>query len=169
MDYTIKEEIEQLKRQLNQQKETISDIGQLVKQEIDKPISINLWEFSEKELDCEMGNNLSLLNDQIDVRPSKHSIVSHRKFIGRFIVFLKRIMLKLTSPYTNVLLDKQIKFNQDLVRFQLASFIRLRRIEDKISVLDEKLNDLLGSQSVSIITKKDRKTKTSGSKKRNGK
>ena len=142
MDETIKEELIRLKEKFHRQKEKLTSIAALAGRPIDRDFPIDLWEFSDKEIDTEMADHLTLLNDHIDTRPGRDTITSHRPLLGPFIVFFKRLFLKLTGPYTNMLLDKQKRFNQALVHFQLASFIRQRRIDKKIEELKKGISDL---------------------------
>jgi hypothetical protein len=135
----IANEINRLKEELSRQKEKITDIKELVKHDIDRDFSIDLWELSEKELDSEMGNRLSFLNDDIDTRPDPGIITSHRGILGKPIVLIKRLFMKLTGFYTNTLLEKQRRFNEQVVAFQLASFIRSRHNEKRIEEIEEKI------------------------------
>jgi hypothetical protein len=139
MDEQTVNEINRLKEEIYRQKENISDIKHLVKREIDRDFPIDLWELSERELDNEMGNRLSFLNDDIDVRPDPKTITSHRRILGKPVVLIKRLFMKLTGFYTNTLLEKQKQFNAQLVAFHLASFIRFRNNEKKIKEIEEKL------------------------------
>ena len=148
MDEKIAKEISRLKEEIFKQKQKISDIKELVKKEIDRDFNIDLWELSERELDHEMGNRLSFLNDDIDPRPDIESITSHRKILGKPIVFIKRIIMKIANVYTNTILEKQRQFNEQLVAFHLASFIRFRHNETKIKGMDEKLKTLEEDQEM---------------------
>jgi len=148
MDETIIKEINRLKDDLYRQKEKITDIKELVKSEIDRDFDVDLWELSEKELDNEMGDRLSFLNDDIDPRPDAKSITSHRRILGKPIVLFKRIIMKLASAYTNSLLEKQRRFNEQLVAFHLASFIRFRHNEKKIKAIEEKIKTLEEDQEI---------------------
>jgi len=82
-----------------------------------------------------MGKRLGFLNEDIDCRPTV-AITSHRRFIGPFIVLFKKLLLKVLSPYTNSLFVRQNRFNEQLVAFHLATFIRCRRLEEKLKRLD---------------------------------
>jgi hypothetical protein len=136
------EEINRLKEEIHKQKEAVSSIAELVKSEIDRDFPIDLWELSDRELDNEMGNRLSFLNDDIDTRPEPGHITSHRKILGKPVVLIKRVFMKLTRFYTNTLLEKQRGFNAQVVEFQLASFIRSRNIEKRILGIEGKLKTL---------------------------
>jgi len=141
-------EIDRLEEELFRQKESISNLKELIKEEIDREFPVDLWALSERELDNEMGNRLTFLNDDIDTRPDTQSITSHRGFIGKFIVRFKRLVMKSTAFYTNAIMEKQRCFNDQLVAFHLASFIRFRHNEQKIKAIEEKLNTLVEDQEL---------------------
>lgn len=148
MDDAIIKEIKRLKAEIFKQKEKITDIKELVNCEIERDFHIDLWELSEKELDNEMGKRLSFLNDDIDTRPDSKSVTSHRKILGKPIVFIKRIIMKLASVYTNSILEKQRRFNEQLVAFHLASFIRFRQNEKNIKEIKERLKIVEEEQEI---------------------
>jgi hypothetical protein len=148
MDERIIKEINRLKEEIYQQKEKVSDIKEFVTEEIDRDFPIDFWELSERELDNEMGNRLSFLNDDIDTRPDAQSITSHRRILGKPIVFIKRLVMKIAGFYTNTILEKQRNFNEQLVAFHLASFIRFRHNERKIKEILEKLKTLEEDQEL---------------------
>ena len=78
-----------------------------------------------------MGKRLGFLNEDIDCRPTA-AITSHRRLIGPLSSCFKKLLLKVLSPYTNSLFLRQNRFNEQLVAFHLASFIRFRRLEEKL-------------------------------------
>lgn len=142
MEEQIVNEIKRLKEELYQQKEAVNDIGQLVKETIDKDYHTDLWELSNRELDNEMGSRLSFMNDDIDTKPSIDSLTSHRRFFGRIVLFFKRRFMKMIRFYTDTLTEKQVAFNSQLVAFHLASFIRMRRTEEKMGAIEQRLKTL---------------------------
>jgi hypothetical protein len=148
MDERIIKEINRLKEEIYRQKEKAVDLKELVKEEIDRDFPVDFWELSERELDNEMGNRLSFLNDDIDTRPDARSITSHRRILGKPIVLIKRLVMKIAGFYTNTILEKQRSFNEQLVAFHLASFIRFRHHEQKIKEILEKLKTLEEDQEL---------------------
>jgi hypothetical protein len=56
--------------------------------------------------------------------------------------------MKLASAYTNSLLEKQRQFNEQLVAFHLASFIRFRHNEKKIKKIEEKIKAIEEDQEI---------------------
>jgi hypothetical protein len=148
MDERIIKEINRLTEEIHRQKEKAADLKELVKEEIDRDFPVDFWELSERELDNEMGRRLSFLNDDIDTRPDARSITSHRRILGKPIVFIKRLVMKIAGFYTNTILEKQRGFNEQLVAFHLASFIRFRHNERKIKEILEKLKALEEDQEL---------------------
>ena len=82
MEETIVKEIQRLKKEMYKRKEEISDIKKLVNKEIDQEFYSNLSELSEKELETYIEECLSSINRNIDPKPEKKSITSHRKILG---------------------------------------------------------------------------------------
>jgi hypothetical protein len=105
------------------------------------PFQVDLWSLMPAELDQEMASRLSSLNEDIDSSP-RGPITSHRRFIGKPIALAKWILRCLATPYTRLLLARQIRFNEDLVAFHLASFIRVRRLEEHNAELTRQVNEL---------------------------
>ena len=130
----IRKEIAALKERYRSAKDAAS-LEELAGGPLQHHFPIDLWSLSDSELDNEMGKRLTFLNDDIDCRPTA-AIASHRRFLGPAIVFGKRLLLKLLRPYTNLLFVRQNRFNEGLVAFHLASFIRLRRLEERLKRLE---------------------------------
>ncbi len=167
MDQHITDEIKRLKEEIFNQKEAVSHIGALVKGEIDRSYHVDPWELSEKELDSEMADILPFLNDDINPRQGKEVVTSHRGFLGKPLVFIKRKFLDMFEFYTSFLLDKQRRFNDRLVRYQLSSFVRFRHNETRIKALEEKLKEIEEDQE--LILDQLREIKQSNNKGRSRK
>ena len=137
----LKQKFAYLKEELIRQKEQVQEIKDLIKKEIEAHYESDLWELSPKELDQEMGKLLSFLNQDIDCL-SLQKITSHRKITGSFIVLAKKIITKISRPIFGAYLERQRRFNQSAVRFQLASFIRLRRMEQKLEGIEKIVTEI---------------------------
>lgn len=148
MNEQMKQELLRLKAELSAQKDAVSTLQGLLRENLQRSFHTDLWELSERELDNEMGNRLSFLNDDIDPRPDTASITSHRRLLGKPIVWVKRLLMRLARPYTNILLEKQRRFNEQLVYFHLASFIRFRTNEARLLTLEEKIKTLAEDQEI---------------------
>lgn len=137
----IAAQIKEAKDEISRRKEEIKSITELVKSEIDRDFHVDPWELSHRELDNLMGRSLSFLNEDVDPTPDPAAITSHRKILGKPIVFVKRTIMKLAGAYTNSILEKQRRFNDQLVAFHLASFVRFRQNETKIKEIEERIVD----------------------------
>jgi hypothetical protein len=135
MDEQIKDEIARLKEYYQARKSSVGSLEELAGEPIQDHFPVDLWSLSDSELDGEMGKRLGFLNEDIDCRP-RADITSHRRFLGPVVVLFKKIIFKLLRPYTNTLFVRQNRFNEQLVAFHLASFIRLRRLEEKVRGLE---------------------------------
>jgi hypothetical protein len=142
-DNPIKAEIARLKEYYQARKSALGTLEELAGKPVQHHFAVDLWQLSDSELDGEMGKRLSFLNDDIDCRP-KPAITSHRRFIGPLIVLCKKIVFKLLRPYTNTLFDRQNHFNEQLVAFHLASFIRFRRLEERALRLEQQAEESNG-------------------------
>ncbi len=130
-DDEARNEIAALKERFRAAKEAAASLEGLVGGPVRHHYPVDLWALSDNELDNEMGKRLGFLNEDIDCRPTA-AITSHRRVIGPLIVLCKKLLLKVLSPYTNSLFLRQNRFNEQLVAFHLASFIRFRRLEEKL-------------------------------------
>lgn len=134
-----------LKEDLALQRKTKENIESLINKSIQHHYPVNLWEFSETELDKEMGRRLTFMNDDIIYLPELR-ITSHRKLIGFFIVFFKKTILRfLYKLFLKDLMDlteRQTRFNESAVVFKLASFIRFRQMEKKLNELEKKIEEI---------------------------
>lgn len=143
MDERIKAEIAKLKETYRESKDAAASLEELAGKPIQHHFAVDLWQLSDGELDGEMGKRLSFLNEDIDCRPTP-AITSHRRLIGPLIVFCKKIVFTLLRPYTNTLFDRQNRFNEQLVAFHLASFVRFRRLEEKTRRLEQQADEVKG-------------------------
>ncbi|MFH2108707.1 MAG: hypothetical protein ABII93_08575 [Chrysiogenia bacterium] len=141
MDEHIKDEIAKLKEYFRGRKDSLAGLEELAGAPIQHHFPVDLWQLSDSELDGEMGKRLSFLNDDIDCSPTP-DITSHRRFIGAAIVLFKKVIFKIFRPYTNTLFVRQNRFNDQLVAFHLATFIRLRRLEEKVRILERQEQEL---------------------------
>jgi hypothetical protein len=140
MEEPFKEKIAGLKEDLRRLKDAASSLEELAGHAVRHHFPIDLWSLSDSELDGEMGKRLGFLNEDIDCRPGG-DITSHRRFVGPAIVGLKKALLKLLRPYTNSLFVRQNRFNEQLVAFHLASFIRFRRLEERLLRLEREADE----------------------------
>jgi len=155
----IKKKICILREELFRQKEKIEEIEDLIKSKIEHHYQVNLWELSENELDTEMGTRLTFLNEDIDCT-SRDKITSHRKIIGVFLVFFKKIIKRrILNPCLIPTFERQKRFNESAVAFHLSSFIRFSRMEQKLRELDKNIEEIKEKldtieEAINFITEK---------------
>jgi len=73
----------------------------------------------------EIEQHLAALNDAWDTA-AEPVITSHRKALGPIIVGVKRLLRRLTKPYTAVLLARQVEFNSRLLHLLNAFVLPVR-------------------------------------------
>lgn len=130
-----------LKKELYKKKEEIREIKKLVNKEIDQELPFNAADSSERELETLLEDHFSLLEKSFDPLPDTTSLTSHRKIIGKPIIWIKRILLKITRVYTFLILDKQKTFNQESVALFRTLIFRQRISKKKISHIEKRISE----------------------------
>lgn len=136
----IKKTLQELKNYYAAEREKLPGIDELIREPVDREIVTDFWKLSNAEIEREMYNRMSILDADADCLPSG-PIPSHRFLLGKPIVFIKKLMRRLTSPYSSMLLQKQNQLNRELVTFQLLTFLKFRHLEKRIRKMEEKMAD----------------------------
>lgn len=137
----INKTLQELKNYYEAEREKSPGIDKLIKEPVDREITVDFWKLSNAEIEHEMWKRLSLLDADADCLPGG-PIHSHRSWLGKPVVFLKNIIRRLTSPYSSMLLQKQNQLNRELVNFQLLTFLKLRHLDKLIREMADKMSDL---------------------------
>ncbi len=140
MDSTVKEEIRRLKKDLSKRKEEIRDIRELVQKEIDREYDLDPEGLSERELETYIRESLLVLKKSTDTAPDPKTLRSHRRILGRPILFFKRAYMKMIRFYTGLLVAKQTRFNELSSSLLQALVIRSRREREKQKEIEEKIS-----------------------------
>jgi hypothetical protein len=127
----IEKQIQEIKAVLAEEKDSIQDLETLIGQRIE----VELWGLSKKELEKEAWDSFFVLDRNTDCL-KEEPVVSHRTYSGAVIVFSKKIFRSLMRPYTKMILERQSRFNRELIRFHLANLLRLEKIEERIAALE---------------------------------
>jgi hypothetical protein len=149
----IKRTLQELKAFYATERAKLHDIDKLVMEPVDREIVIDFWKLSGAEIEREMWNRMSILDADADCLPGG-PIHSHRPLLGKPVVFFKRMIRRLTAPYSSMLLQKQNRLNRELVTFQLLSFLMFRQLDQRLRKIEEKLADLPESVPSGAKTKK---------------
>ncbi len=139
----LRQIVSQLKEKLNEEKESLQDVESLVKKKIER--DVGLWEYSYDELEHVLFKRFSSLEDKSDCL-STTDISSPRKGIGWFVTLSKKIVKKLTNPYSRMILSRQNQFNKELVPLQLATILSLQKIKDRLNALEDVAKKILDIQ-----------------------
>ena len=141
MEKTITKELMKLKKELYRKKEEIHEIKKLVNKEIDGELPSNVTDSSERELETLLEEHFSFLEKSIDPLPDSTSLTSHRKIIGKPIIWIKRIFFKITRVYISLILDKQKTFNQKSVSLFRTLILHQRMYRKKISHIEKRISE----------------------------
>lgn len=152
MEKNIAKEITKMKNEFHKKKEEVRDLKELVKKEIDREFPSDLKNFSEKELGSQMDEYISFLNKSVDPVPDKTSITSHRRLIGKPVVWIKRILLRMTRSYITLIMDKQKAFNQKCIALYQDLIIHQKKYHEKISHIEERIGEC--EVHLNVISKK---------------
>ncbi len=139
----LKQIVSQLKEKLNEEKQSFLNIESLVMKKIER--DAGFWEYSYDELEHELFKRFSSLEDKSDCL-SITDIPSPRKGIGWMVTLSKKIIRKITNPYTRMILNKQHQFNKELVPIQLATILSLQKIKDRLNALEAVAQKILDIQ-----------------------
>jgi len=139
----LRQLISQLKERLQDEKESIQDVESLVKKKIER--DAGLWEYNFDELEHELFERFSSLEDKSDCL-SFTDISSPRKAIGWLVTLAKKILRKMTNPYSRMILSKQYQFNKELVPIHLATILSLQKIKDRLNELEDVAKKILEIQ-----------------------
>lgn len=142
MEESLKRELESLKKELAGKRDEIQDIAGLVGREIDRQFMPDPGELSERELEAFFQERLPLLRDRIDINPNPAALTSHRKILGRPILFLKRKFMTMIRFYTQLITPKQTEFNAASASLIEAIIARSRRNRQALQEIEERIGRL---------------------------
>jgi len=145
-------EMTKLKKELYDKKEEIRDINELANKEIDRKLHSPIEDFSERELESLLDEHHSLLAKSVNPLPEKMVIPSHRKIIGKPIVWIKRRLLNVVSAYVTPIMVKQTAFNQKCVELYQALILHQKKLRKKINHMEERVSEC--EAHLDIISKK---------------
>lgn len=170
---TTEEKIKEIVFEINSEKKTIQEIVDIMLNNDQSASCVDGYTFDMQELERWKNKD----NEYYEIH-SHWSISSHRKFIGRFIVFFKKIVRKLLKWYIDPIVEQQNRFNgsvtasinalynNDVVtdRFIKNNQDQFNTILTRIEELEEQ-NENLQEEISDLINFKDSiRTKTEGMK-----
>jgi len=121
---------------LEKKRDRIKKIDKLVNRKIDRKFHLDLNELTPSEIDFEMGRRAASLRENADPRvyinlkPGRNKIV---KILMIFPFFLRLIFLK------------PVSIIRDFIFFNNAMLIRMRKADERISLVENRLNTEMDS------------------------
>jgi hypothetical protein len=136
-------EMPKLKKELYEKKEEIHDINKLVNKDIDRELHSPLEDFSERELESLMDEQHSFLANSVNPLPEKMVVTSHRKTIGKPIIWIKQRLLNVVSAYAYIkpIMVKQTAFNQKCVELYQTLILHQKKFRKKINHIEERVSE----------------------------
>lgn len=142
MDEEVKEVIEKARIDLEKQRDKIKDVSKLVKKKIDREYPVDYNEFSDTELEDEMGRRIIRLNENLNIIHRINQRTGNK---------LVKILLLL--PYLiHFVFTKPLIIMKDYLAINHLLLIRLKRMDEKLTDLQTRLLDVEGNQE--LITSK---------------
>lgn len=150
MEESLRRKVERLKDELAKKKEEVHDIAELVRKEIDRYFQLDPQELSDRELEAFIQEKLRTYKGYIDINPDPGALTSHRKILGRPILFLKRKFMKMIRFYTQLITLKQTKFNENSAALLEAVLARSRRNKQELEAIEARISRL--EETVFLLT-----------------
>ena len=127
----LERQIQKIKAALAEERESIQDLETL----IGERIKGELWGLGEKPLEKAAWDSFFFLEKNKDCL-AEETVTSRRRLAGRVVILGKRIWRALMRPYTRMILERQSRFNRELVQLQLTNLLRLEKMKEKIEALE---------------------------------
>lgn len=166
----VQEIMDRIRRQISEKKKT----GEYTPEELERidryVLQIETEGYNTPEED--LRHHLSLVNYLFDtLQPPE--MISHRKRLGGLVTSLKKTFLRISEPYRQMLLKRQVDFNAEIVRLlnqlvgdyryrvntleqQLATMTEEQRAQqDRSEALNRRLADLVQEIRAQKITVED--------------
>jgi len=159
MEDTLEKEFKRLKEELAKKREEVQDIANLIHEGIDRHFQINSTELSERELEAFLGEKLAMGKQYIDIEPDPGALRSHRKILGRPILFFKRMFMKMIRFYSQQITSKQTQFNENAAALLEAIVSYSRRNRQELLDIQEKIGRLEETAVLLLASLKDLKEK----------
>lgn len=146
-----KKEIQNIRKELGKQKETVKNIDDLAMKKIEREAGI--WEYDFDELEAEIWRRFSNLEKNCDCISDENQFFEKRKPNSRFHKVKERYRV-ISEPFIRIKmeedgrfnLDKQNFVNKEYIPFNLAVILTLQKMKDRINNLEEMTRNLIKDQ-----------------------
>jgi len=132
----IKEVLKKTRNELEKQRDKTKDISKLVKKKIDRDYPVDYNEFSDTELNDEMGRRIIRLNENLNILYRINQKTRN-----------KLLKILLIIPYlVHFVFTKPIIILKDYTAINHLLLIRMKRTNEKLTELETRLMDVEGYQ-----------------------
>jgi BMFP domain-containing protein YqiC len=150
MDETAEKEIRRLKSDLLKKKGEVEDIRALVNREIDREFQTEALDLVERELEPFIEKSLTDIKENLALKAEPDMLRSHRRILGRPVLFFKKTFMSWVDLYTRMILDKQNQYNRSSFDLLKVVLLRSRWSREKLKDLEERLAECEESLVVMI-------------------
>ena len=141
MNETIDQEVKRLKEDLLRRKEEVGDLRSLVAREIDREFESDAMDLTEREIEPFLEKTMAAVREDFALKPEPQTLTSHRRILGRPVLYFKRIFMNWSDLYTKRILDKQNRTNRNFFDLFKVLVLRSRWSREKLKELDERLGE----------------------------
>jgi hypothetical protein len=155
MNETIDQEVKRLKEDLLRRKEEVGDLRRLVSREIDREFEPDAMDLTERELEPFIEKIMAAVREDLALKPEPQTLTSHRRVLGRPVLYLKRIFMNWSDLYNQRILDRQNRYNRYFFDLLKVLVLRSRWSREKLKELEERLGECEASLVVMISKAQD--------------
>ncbi len=140
MNEFLEKEISRLKDELARRKKEIAKIEILAGRPIDRDFQTDAAGLSEREFDPFLERATEEIKGRVVIKPDAAAFTSHRRFLGRLVLRLKRQYIHMTRFYIDPILEQQENYNRQALDLMLASLSRLSRLNLQLKDVEARLS-----------------------------
>lgn len=155
MNETIDQEVKRLKEDLLRRKEEVGDLRRLVGREIDREFELDPIDLTEREIEPFIEKTMGAISEDLALRPEPQALISHRRILGRPVLYFKRIFMNWADLYAKRILDKQNRINRNYFDLLKVLILRSRWSREKLKELELRLGECEASLVVMINKAQD--------------
>ncbi len=140
MNEFLEKEIGRLKDELAGKRRDLAKIEILAGKPVDRDFQADAAALSERELDPFLEQATEGIKSRVVIKPDAAAFTSHRRFLGRLVLRIKRKYIQMTRFYMDPILEQQENYNRQALDLQLASLSRLSRINLQLKDVEARLS-----------------------------
>jgi BMFP domain-containing protein YqiC len=150
MNKTVERDIRKLKSDLMKKKEEIDDIRALINREVDREFQPEALDLAERELEPFIEKTLAEVKESLALKAEPETLKSHRRILGRPVLFFKRIFMNWVHVYARMILDRQNRYNRSSFDLLKVVLLRSRWSKEKLKDLEARLAECEETLAVMI-------------------